>query len=254
MAQQYLKGKTAIVTGAGKINGIGAASAIALAEQGANVLIHYNSSAAAAEEVVAKIKSLGVQAAAVQANAAAEEFGRVLVDGALKAFKTDSIDIIVNNAAIAPIQSGGIASAAFEEWDEVFQVNVRGPFVLIQAALPYLRAGARIINISSIIARLGSKMLITYGASKGALNSLTVALSDELGPRGITINVVAPGPIKTDMSMQGTPIGTRLGNNQHIKREGTPRETADTVLFLASPASSYITGQVIGVDGGISFP
>lgn len=222
--------------------------------QGKQVLIHYNSSAAAAEEVVAKLRGLGVQAAAVQADAAGEDFGTILVDAALKAFKTDSIDIIVNNAATATLQPEGIASAAAGDWDNVFRVNVRAPLLLIQAALPYLKAGGRIINISSIIARLGSKMLLIYGASKGALNSLTVAVAEELGPKGITANVVAPGPISTDLSMQGSPLATRLSNNQAIKREGTPKEIAETVLFMASPGSSYITGQVIGVDGGIGFP
>ncbi|KAK5399394.1 hypothetical protein LTR20_008572 [Exophiala xenobiotica] len=254
MAQQYLKGKIAIVTGAGKPNGIGAASAIALAEQGADVAIHYNSSAGPAEEVVAKLKGLGVRAVAIKADAGAADFGKVLVDGTLKAFGTQSIDIIVNNAGTAVVNPEGIASVGVEDWDTVFHVNVRGPFMLIQAALPYMKAGGRIINVSSVIARLGSFMLPVYGASKGALTAMTIAMSEELGPKGITINTVAPGPMGTDLSMEGTPIGARLRNNQHIKREGTAKEVADTVLFMASPSASYITGQLIGVDGGISFP
>lgn len=148
----------------------------------------------------------------------------------------------------------GIASVGLEDWDSVFHINVRGPFLLIQAALPYMKAGGRIVNISSVIARLGSFMLPVYGASKGALNAMTIAMSEELGPKGITINIVAPGPIKTDLSMEGSPVGARLRNNAHIKREGTAKEVGDTVLFMASPFSSYITGQLIGVDGGISFP
>ena len=131
--------------------------------------------------------------------------------------------------------------------------------MLIQASLPYMKEGGRIINISSIIAKLGSYKLPVYGASKGALNSMTVAMAEELGPRGITINIVAPGPIKiepitTDLSMEETPIAKRLVSNQHIKRVGTTKEVADVVLFMASPSSSYITGQLIPVDGGIGWP
>lgn len=218
------------------------------------MVIQYNSSAAAAEETVTKLRSLGVQAAAVKADASSPDFGKVLVDATLKAFKTNTIDILVNNAGTAVLNGEGISSVGLDDWDNVFHVNVRGPFLLIQAALPYMKEGGRIVNVSSIIARLGSMMLPVYGASKGAVNAMTIALSEELGPKGITINIVAPGPIKTDLSMEGSPIAVRLRNNQHIKREGTAKEVADTILFVASPGASYITGQLIGVDGGIGFP
>jgi NAD(P)-dependent dehydrogenase (short-subunit alcohol dehydrogenase family) len=217
-------------------------------------LIHYNSSAGPAEQVVNKIKGLGVQAVAVKADASSAEFGKTLVNAALKAFNTDTIDIIVNNAGHAAPNFEGIKSVGFDEWDPTFQINVRGPFVLIQAALPYMKEGGRIINVGSIISRLGSWMLPVYSAAKGALTSMTVAISEELGAKGITANVVSPGPIATDLSMKGSPIAARLENNQHIKREGTPKEVGETILFMASPAASYITGQVIHVDGGIAFP
>ncbi len=190
----------------------------------------------------------------MKADASAADFGKVLVEAALKSFNTKTIDIIINNAGFATPNVEGIKSISFDEWNKTFEINVRGPFVLIQAALPYMKEGGRIINVGSIISRLGSWMLPVYCASKGALTSMTVAISEELGPKGITANMVSPGPIATDLSMEGTPIGARLRNNQHIKREGTPNEIGETALFLASPGASYITGQVIHVDGGIAFP
>ena len=203
---------------------------------------------------MSKLKSFGVQAAAVKADASSAEFGKTIVDAALKAFKTQTIDILVNNAGYAAPSLEGIKTVGFDEWDTTFRINVRGPFILIQAAFPYMKEGGRVINIGSIISRLGSWMLPVYCASKGALTSMTVAIAEEFGPKGITANVVSPGPIATDLSMEGSPIGVRLRNNQHIKREGTAEEVAKTVLFIASSGASYITGQVIHVDGGIAFP
>lgn len=201
--------------------------------------------------MLTKVKGIGVNAVAIQADASSSDFGKVLVEGALKAFNTNTIDIIINNAGTAVFHDGA-AKVPFDSWDSVFHINVRGPFLLIQAALQHMKWGGRIINVSSIIAKLGPSILTVYGASKGALNSMTVSLADELGPKGITINVVAPGPIDTDLSGKGTPVADRLERNQHFKREGTADETAALILFLSSPMSSYTTGQHLYVDGGIN--
>ncbi|KAF4996130.1 hypothetical protein FGRMN_4680 [Fusarium graminum] len=252
-SEQYLAGKTAIVTGASKSNGIGAAIALELAKHGANILVHYATNADAAEKVVAQIKELGVKAIAAKADASSESFGTDLVQAALKGLDTKTIDIIVNNAGI-PMYHPEIAAVTPESWDQTFRANVRGPFLLVQAALPHMPRGGRIVNVGSIVAKLGIPALTVYGASKAALTSTTASMAGELAGKGITINVVSPGPVATDMTMTGTPIGEKLRSHQANQREGEASEIAGVVLFMASPASSYITGQVIPVDGGIQMP
>lgn len=216
------------------------------------------------EEVLAKIRAFGVRAAAVQADAGDPNFGKILVAAALENFQTDTIDIIVNNAGLG-IEREDIASVPIEDWDYLFHINIRGPFLLIQAALPYLKPGGRIINVSTVMTNLGSYKLIVYNASKAAVNSMTLSVSEELAPKGITVNTVSPGPI--DLSPPGSkdlsvtmdqvkdnPISWRVHANQHIKKKGTPQDIANAILFLASPMSGYITGQVTYVDGGINLP
>ncbi|KAK8102412.1 hypothetical protein PG984_015558 [Apiospora sp. TS-2023a] len=255
--QGQLSGKTAIVTGSSKPNGIGAAIAAALAEQGANIVVHYAKSEQGAKEVVKTLQGMGVKAVAIQADAASADFGTKLVQGTLEAFGTSVIDIIVNNAGISRIHPS-IADVPLGAWDEIFHTNVRAPFLLIQAALPYMpttdttRGGGRIINIGSIIGKVGHQVFTVYGASKGALTSMSVSMAEELGSRGITINVVAPGPIDTDMSE--STVNEKLFRSMHIKREGKPREVAGAVAWLAGPDAGYITGQLIPIDGGAGRP
>ncbi|TAQ91270.1 hypothetical protein B7494_g426 [Chlorociboria aeruginascens] len=248
------RGKLAIITGASKLNGIGFATAHGLAEGGADLLLTYNSNKSAAEAVVANLQSLGVKVVAVQANASSATFGEDLIKATLQAFPGRKIDIIVNNAGNATFQDAP-QNAALDEFDALFHPNVRGPHLLIKAALPYLSSpGGRIVNIGSIVARTGSKYAAFYSSSKAALSTLSLAWAEELGEKGITVNVVSAGPTATDYAPpEEAPLTQKFRAQQYIKRNGTIEEVAHVILFAASPGASWVTGQVLGADGGLVY-
>jgi len=245
----FLDGKAALVTGSSR--GIGRATAIALARAGADVAVNYTSSQAAAEEVVARIRELGRCGVALQADVASMDQAEGLVEGAVREF--GRLDILVNNAGITA--DGLLLRMKEHEWDRVLAVNLKGAFNCTKAALRYLlkAPAGRVINIGSIIGLRGNPGQVNYAAAKAGLIGFSKALAREVGRRGVTVNVVAPGFIVTDMTDR-LPEGLKekMLADIPLGRFGQPEEVAGVVVFLASDAAAYITGQVITVDGGLA--
>ncbi|KAI5459231.1 hypothetical protein BGZ63DRAFT_426519 [Mariannaea sp. PMI_226] len=256
-----LAGKVAIVTGSGKENGIGAAIAMALARAGARVTINYvsESTAARAQQTVKNIEAVAGRNTAliVQADISTPEGTKRLVDETLRGFAVTHIDIIVNNASW--IQFGPALETTPEELNKAFAINVFGPLYLIQAAMPYMSKGGRIINIGSVVSKLGLVEGPIYDAIKGAMDALTFALAHEIGRggKGLTINTIAPGPTPTDTFPEGNPGADVIKN--HLRsltraedRLGSVQDIADAVLLLVSEKARWITGQFVSVSGGIT--
>lgn len=195
-----------------------------------------------------------MNAIAVQADASSLTFGDEIVRATVEAFPGRRVDIVVNNAGHATFQEN-TGEAVVEEFDSLFHPNVRGPHLLVRAVLPYLASpGGRIINVGSVVARTGAKQAALYSCTKSALNTLTLAWAEELGERGITVNVVSPGPIETDYAPpENHPLTEKFRAQQYIKRNGTAGEVASVILFAASAGASFVTGQFLGVDGGLSY-
>jgi NAD(P)-dependent dehydrogenase (short-subunit alcohol dehydrogenase family) len=249
-----LQNKTALVTGASR--GIGRATAFALAQAGARVLVHYGRSAQEAESLVAAIVSQGERADAIQADLGAPD-GAALLAEKVRSIEGDRLDVLVLNAGIS--KSARIADHTTEDFDSLFATNVRGPFFLLQQLLPVLGAGSSIVVVSSLGARmvvgkpgLENPSILAYASTKGALETLVKNWAAILGPSGIRVNAVAPGIIETDMSnFTKTDTGREIAlGMQALKRIGKPEDVADVVAFLASDAARWITGASIPVDGG----
>jgi NAD(P)-dependent dehydrogenase (short-subunit alcohol dehydrogenase family) len=246
-----LQGKTAIVTGASR--GIGRAIALCLAQSGA-MLVVCSRKLEGVEGVAAEIRGLGGEALAVQAHIGHTQDVATLVEKTLAAF--GRIDITVNNAATNP-HFGPLLSASEEQWDKVLDTNAKGVFRLCRAVVPHMEAqgGGKIINLCSIAGLRPAPGMGLYGLSKAVIIQLTQQLAVELGPSNIQVNAIAPGVIRTRFSqlLWETPdISQRVLSHTPLGRFGEPEDVAGLALFLASPASDFVTGAVFVIDGGLN--
>lgn len=241
-------GKTAVVTGGSR--GLGRAVCRRLAEGGANVVFSYAGNTAAAQETVRELESMGAEVRAVQGDVADSEAVKALMDTAVKEF--GQIHILVNNAGIT--RDGLAMMMKEEDFDAVIDTNLKGTFLCMKAVSRIMlrQKYGRIVNLSSVVGIHGNAGQVNYAASKAGVIGMTKSLAKELAAKGITVNAVAPGFITTDMT-DALPEAakTALLATIPMARLGAPEDVADAVAFLAGDGSAYITGQVLGVDGGM---
>ena len=248
-------GKIALVTGASR--GIGAEIAKELAAGGAEFIgVHYASNKDAALKVVADIKKLGSKAVALEADltsgiSGVNKLWSTFEEAVRMEIGTVHLDILINNVGIGPPAS--FEETSIEMFDDVINVNLKAPFFITQAASPFIRDGGRIINISTGFTRVAAPMQSIYAASKGAVETLTLALAPHFASKGVTINAVRPGITATDMNkeMRSTPEGlAQAAALSAFNRVGTTKDVADVVMFLASEEARWITGHFIDATGG----
>lgn len=244
---RQLAGKVALVTGGSR--GIGRAIVEALAAAGADVVVNYRVSREAADEVAAEARECGVRALVVQADvrdeaAVSEMFGVVKE-------QFGRLDVLVNNAGV--MSQVRLEELTTKEWDRTIETNLRGVFLCCRAASPLFSRGGRVINVASQLAHAGAAELTHYSASKGAVLLFSRSLAREWGPRGITVNALAPGPMPTDLTREYArdPDWVAM-KTAHLAlgRMGTPAEVAQTVVFLCSEAAALYTGQSFNPNGG----
>ena len=243
-----LQDKVAIVTGSSR--GIGAEIARALARTGAKVIVNYAVNQKAAEAVCAEITQAGGEALAVKADVSNSAEMRKLFDAAIDRFKC--VNILVNNAGV--LLSSSIANTSDEEFDRVLNINVKSVFYALREAATRLADGGRVVSLSSTVTRLMLPNYGAYAASKGAIEQLTRIFAKEVGARGITANIISPGPVHTEMFTTGKNEETikRMASMSFMGRIGKPEDIAGVVLFLVSDDAGWVTGQNISASGGVA--
>jgi 3-oxoacyl-[acyl-carrier protein] reductase len=242
-----LNGKVAFINGGSR--GIGAAIALRLAQDGATVAIGYQNSAGAAEALADRIRAAGGAALAVRADAADAAALTAAIDGVAQRF--GHLDILVNSAGV--LLMGTVDQFSIDDFDKTVAVNVRSVFVASKAAAAHMVEGGRIINIGSTNAgRIPFAGGAAYAMSKSALTGLAKGLARDLGPRGITVNNVSPGPIDTDMNPENGDFAAALHGMMAVQRHGRPEEVAGMVAYLAGPEAGFVTGADLLIDGGFA--
>ncbi|MDX2342034.1 SDR family oxidoreductase [Micrococcus sp. M4NT] len=248
-----LTGRKALITGGD--SGIGAATAIAFAREGADVVISYlPEEEKDAQHVKEVIEAAGRKAVTIPGDLRDKQFAKDLVAKAVE--ELDGLDILVNNGGKQVAQES-IEDITDEQLEATFDVNILAQFRLVKAALPHLKPGATIINTTSVVSYMPPEKLVDYAATKAAINTFTKGLAQQLAPKGIRVNAVAPGPIWTPLQPSGGQQPEDLpefGQSTPLGRAGQPTELAPAYVFLASPESSYVVGATIAVTGGMPTP
>jgi 3-oxoacyl-[acyl-carrier protein] reductase len=243
-----LNGKVAIVTGSSR--GIGSIVAKDLAKEGCSLVVNYSGNEAAANNVVSEITTAGSAAIAVKANVASSSDMTALFDAAINQY--GKVDILVNNAGINIYKL--VKDTTEEDFDRIFQINVKGVFLGLKEAAARLQENGRVINFSSSVTRLMLPTYGTYSATKAAVEQLTRVFAKEVGTRGITVNSISPGPTNTDLFLDGKTEETiqQLASMSALGRIGEPEDISRAVLFLVSESAGWVTGQNLGVNGGFA--
>jgi len=243
-----LKDQVAVVTGSSR--GIGAATAIKLAEEGADVVVNYNNDKESAEETAQKIRDLGRQALVIQGNVAEMDDAKNLIKATVKEF--DKIDILVNNAGIT--KDGLLLRMKEKDFNDVINVNLQGTFNCTKQAIRYMmkQHHGKIVNLSSVVGLMGNAGQANYSASKAGIVGFTKSVAREVSKRGINVNAVAPGYINTDMTEElPAKVKEDMLKNIPLDRFGEVEDVANVIMFLVSPLANYVNGQTINIDGGM---